>query len=64
MYRMFKAGDMGVYLCDQEPENTDHILQTCPTYTVLRNQISPSPTSEETKRYGTVEDTSQITAFI
>ena len=64
MHTKFKIGDSPNCPCGTSLQSAEHILQYCPTYTTLRQQIWPQPTTYQDKLYGTPKDISLTVEFI
>ena len=64
MHSKFKIGDSPNCPCGPSLQTTEHILQDCPTYTLLRQQIWPHPTTYHDKLFGTLKDLTLTVEFI
>ena len=64
MYRKLKLVPSAACSCQQGDQTAEHILQTCPILTSLRETIWPDPTPLDTKLYGAREELDRTTEFI
>jgi ribonuclease HI len=64
MYRRFHLTTSPACPCGEAEQTTEHILQCCSTYQLLREEIWPLSTSFLEKLYGPVEELQKTTDFI
>ena len=64
LYTKFGIGQSNECPCAEGPMTSEHILQSCPMYTAVRNNTWPSPTLLEKKLYGALEDLRRTANFI
>ena len=64
MFSKFKIGETALCTCGQEPQTTEHVLQTCPGLDTLRNTHWPTETPLRVKLYGCMEELQRTVSFI
>jgi len=64
LYKKLKIGQTDQCPCQTGSMTTEHLLQSCPTFQVLRLQTWASEVPTATKLYGNLEDLQTTAAFI
>ena len=64
MNKRFKLVPSAACICLQEDQTAEHVLQSCPRFQSVREEVWPYPKSLDTKLYGGREDLESTAAFI
>ena len=65
LYKKFKIGDTSLCNCNTQKDVTpDHILQDCPLFDEIRQEMWPENTTLQQKLYGNLEDLGRTIQFV
>ena len=64
LHNYFRVGDTEMCQCDSGPQNTEHILQYCPTLDDLRRRVWPDGASLKDKLYGSLDSVKRTIHFM
>ena len=64
MYKKFKIGTSEMCPCNEDIMTAEHLLQSCQSHRLMRNQTWPNDVTIQTKLYGNLEDLQRTATFI